>query len=236
VFDMRFPGQRYDSATGFNYNYYRDYDPTTGRYVESDPIGLSGGNSTYGYADASPLMHDDPDGLIAGHVLRHGARYVLPRLGIHLGANAAARVAQRQMYRAAKAAKAAAQTVRKKVARSGPCNPVSKGESGRFSELASRGVKGDKLTPHHMPQTAAEFTTRAEGGALMMPEAQHILTRTYGYRGALTMRSEAGMGFRDVLARDIRDVRRIAPGEYNQGLRNLIQYYRTNFPGLISKP
>jgi RHS repeat-associated protein len=236
VFDMRFPGQRYDSSAGLNYNYFRDYDPTTGRYVESDPIGLSGGNSTYGYAAASPLMYDDPDGLIAGLVLRYGARYVLPRLGIHLGANAAVRIAQRQAYRAAKAAKAAAQAVRKKAAGSGPCNPVSKGESGRFSELASRGVKGDKLTPHHMPQTAAQFTSRAEGGALMMPEAQHILTRTYGYRGALTMRSEAGMGFRDVLARDIRDIRRIAPGEYNQGLRNLIQYYRTNFPGLISKP
>ena len=35
---LRFPGQYYDSETGTHYNYFRDYDPTTGRYIESDPI------------------------------------------------------------------------------------------------------------------------------------------------------------------------------------------------------
>jgi RHS repeat-associated protein len=73
VFDMRFPGQRYDSATGFNYNYYRDYDPTTGRYVESDPIGLDGGISTYGYAGGSPMMNADPDGLLFSFALKASA-------------------------------------------------------------------------------------------------------------------------------------------------------------------
>ena len=42
VFDMRFPGQRYDAVSGLNYNYYRDYDLSTGRYVQSDPIVESG--------------------------------------------------------------------------------------------------------------------------------------------------------------------------------------------------
>lgn len=63
TFDMRFPGQRYDAASGLNYNYYRDYDPSTGRYVQSDPIGLAGGISTYGYVDGSPMDVGDPDGL-----------------------------------------------------------------------------------------------------------------------------------------------------------------------------
>ena len=63
VFDMRFPGQRYDTASGLNYNYFRDYDPATGRYVQSDPIGLTGGISTYGYVSANPLTDDDPFGL-----------------------------------------------------------------------------------------------------------------------------------------------------------------------------
>ncbi|TXH65378.1 MAG: RHS repeat protein [Lysobacteraceae bacterium] len=63
VFDMRFPGQRYDAATGLNYNYFRDYDPETGRYVQSDPIGLGGGISTYGYVGGSPLSETDPFGL-----------------------------------------------------------------------------------------------------------------------------------------------------------------------------
>ena len=36
-----------DAETGLNYNYFRDYDPTTGRYIESHPIGLGGGINTY---------------------------------------------------------------------------------------------------------------------------------------------------------------------------------------------
>ncbi|HEY1137062.1 MAG TPA: RHS repeat-associated core domain-containing protein [Xanthomonadaceae bacterium] len=63
VFDMRFPGQRYDAASGLNYNYFRDYDPNTGRYLQSDPIGLDGGISTYGYVGANSLGFVDPLGL-----------------------------------------------------------------------------------------------------------------------------------------------------------------------------
>jgi RHS repeat-associated protein len=65
VFDMRFPGQRYDSASGLNYNYFRDYSPGDGRYVQSDPIGLDGGISTYGYVGGRPLTAIDPAGLAA---------------------------------------------------------------------------------------------------------------------------------------------------------------------------
>lgn len=62
-FDMRFPGQRYDSATGLNYNYFRDYEAATGRYAQSDPIGLAGGISTYGYAGGNPILWVDSKGL-----------------------------------------------------------------------------------------------------------------------------------------------------------------------------
>lgn len=63
VLDMRFPGQRYDSATGMSYNYFRDYDPTTGRYMQSDPIGLKGDISLYSYVSGDPLSYGDPLGL-----------------------------------------------------------------------------------------------------------------------------------------------------------------------------
>lgn len=63
TFELRFPGQIYDPETGLHYNYFRDYEPATGRYVESDPIGLAGGVSTYGYANLGPLRNRDELGL-----------------------------------------------------------------------------------------------------------------------------------------------------------------------------
>lgn len=46
-----------------SYNYHRNYDPTIGRYVESDPIGLKGGIDLYAYAQSRPLTDIDFTGL-----------------------------------------------------------------------------------------------------------------------------------------------------------------------------
>jgi RHS repeat-associated protein len=64
LYNLRFPGQYYQAETNLNYNMARDYDPATGRYVESDPIGLDGGSySTYAYVGGDPIRLSDPTGL-----------------------------------------------------------------------------------------------------------------------------------------------------------------------------
>jgi RHS repeat-associated protein len=62
---LRLPGQYFDKETNLHYNYYRDYDPSIGRYGESDPIGLSGGLNTYAYVLGNPLAKTDAFGLAA---------------------------------------------------------------------------------------------------------------------------------------------------------------------------
>ncbi len=62
TFNLRFPGQYYDSETGLHYNLMRYYDPATGRYITSDPIGLDAGLNTYLYANANPIRYFDPNG------------------------------------------------------------------------------------------------------------------------------------------------------------------------------
>jgi len=62
-YNLRFPGQVYDSETGLYYNYFRDYDSVTGRYLESDPIGLTSNANTYTYAINHPTEVGDPRGL-----------------------------------------------------------------------------------------------------------------------------------------------------------------------------
>lgn len=61
--NLQLPGQYYDAETGLNYNYYRDYNPMIGRYIEWDPIGLKGDDlNLYAYI-RNPIRFIDPRGL-----------------------------------------------------------------------------------------------------------------------------------------------------------------------------
>lgn len=78
--ELRFPGQWFQAgepdqgsrqgrdppANGLHQNWMRDYDPTTGRYLQTDPPGLIDGPSVYGYARQSPLRYTDPRGECVG--------------------------------------------------------------------------------------------------------------------------------------------------------------------------
>ncbi|WP_395684150.1 RHS repeat-associated core domain-containing protein [Dokdonella sp.] len=65
VLGLRFPGQYFDAETGLGYNYFRDYEAGTGRYVESDAIGLLGGANTFAYVRSNPVRRVDHSGLFS---------------------------------------------------------------------------------------------------------------------------------------------------------------------------
>lgn len=88
--NLRMPGQYYDSETELFYNHFRYYDPVTGRYIQSDPIGLAGGDNPYSYVENNPLSKIDPTGLAACYVSYPGypVTYAPGRRSTWLGGHA----------------------------------------------------------------------------------------------------------------------------------------------------
>ena len=81
-YNGRFPGQYYDSQTGNMQNWMRDFDPQTGRYLQSDPIGLRGGINSYIYALNNPERYFDPYGLATQFAAGIGGAVIVPGFGI----------------------------------------------------------------------------------------------------------------------------------------------------------
>ncbi|RWM12892.1 MAG: hypothetical protein EOR72_20465 [Mesorhizobium sp.] len=91
---QRFPGQQEDPTSGLYYNYFRDYDPATGRYIEPDPVGLNGGVNLYAYVGNSPVNAADPSGrfgitVSAGGIAEVGLSNIFGQIGGQASYNAA---------------------------------------------------------------------------------------------------------------------------------------------------
>ncbi|WP_251066932.1 LamG-like jellyroll fold domain-containing protein [Streptomyces sp. ISL-36] len=117
---------------------------------------------------------------------------------------------------------------------------VQEHETGRFGDLDGRARTGDDLTPNHIPQAASgRIPNYRDFAAHMMTDADHKLTRTYGPAGRKTKRLDAGLSFREVLAKDFANLRWIGqknhgdPSYFNSAIQGIMRYYRANYPNLL---
>lgn len=142
--NLRFPGQYYDNETGLSYNYFRDYNPKIGRYIQSDPIGLNGGINTFGYVTSNPILYSDPTGQAIPLVVITGARLCLSNPTCSSFALLGASIAARK----------AAESISSLLYNYFPLTDVITGYESKY------GSGSDSYSPHPDEE---EFLNKAEG-------------------------------------------------------------------------
>jgi RHS repeat-associated protein len=231
TFNFRFPGQYFDAETGLHQNYFRDYDPAVGRYVQTDPIGLAGGLNTYAYARLNPQTYLDPDGQFAQLLLGVGAAVVLWALPELLLPDPPLPPGSGAVY---PATLPDGTSLLKCVAALGVLGKAGRTireyEVGQFADLARRS-RGDSLEIHHAAQKhparqVIQSYDPKTGPSIALPRGEH--------REIPTIAGEYARSARELLAKDIRDLRNNTNAP-NSALQELIRLNKEMYPSAYAK-
>ena len=198
----RYSTKEYFTHAGL-YNYgVRFYSSGLGRWINRDPIAEAGGLNLYGFNHNSPPNYVDPYGRVPVVVAVAAVWAVVEVAGTLYDAYTTVKT----LYDPCASNFTKATTSGLFIAGiyspgfGGPAiyrnadkvvDVLKAGDAGSFRALDRLAVRGDDLTPHHMPQAALNHTSRADGGALAMTHAEHELTRTYKGAGRRTAREDA---------------------------------------------
>jgi RHS repeat-associated protein len=201
AYNLRFPGQVFDPETGLAQNRWREYNPATGRYMQSDPIGLAGGLNTYAYSNNNPLSNTDPNGTTALEVGRALTAFPTVPTKILGGAILACAAVSTgaSIADALKDAVAETQDPSCEAQANQPVAPYQIGGSHAYvtaqrkllglpgSTYAGKGRgldSGACWQSHHMPPSSLikPYYTEAQGPALLITQQDHQATNSFGSR------------------------------------------------------
>jgi RHS repeat-associated protein len=239
TFNLRYPGQYFDPETKLHYNYFRTYAPSMGRYTQGDPIGLDGGWNRFGYAANNPLQLSDPSGLCIGPLLAPCLWVASNAPWLITASTAATSFGYAYINGAAPAIAPAtarltnvARAIQEGVESGAYC---AADDFGKYSVGAYNAIRGTVagMDAHHVGQKALMQSLipgydALTAPAILVPKLGHTIRGPNG----IVSRSMDGLHTpRDVLARDIRELRRVYSDVPNSSLQELIQMNKQTYPG-----
>ena len=129
---------------------------------------------------------------------------------------------------------------KKSAPRKGPCDHLKKGSAngkGPYRGGSSGGTKGQGVDSHHAPANSVSPLRTSQGPAVQVKPADNVLTSSHGHQGKAGALYRAQIDallkqgkWRDAMAKEIRDLRRVAkstgdPKKYNEGIKEMLDYF-----------